>query len=467
MKSRVVCAACVAFAGGGASLGQVCPGAGVKHVSPDPEFGGVFGSGVGIGNDAAIVGSFGDDDGMMNGGSAYVLRLMDGTWSIVQKITPEDTVWGDSFAERLEVEGDRAIFSAWSNDDLGFDAGKAYIYKDDGATWAHDATLYASDAVGGTRFGYSVAISDDLAVVGAPSDFNMQGAPEGAAYIFREIGPGRWVEVAKVHGSDSKAFSLVGLAVAVDGNTVVVGAPGENDNTGVAYVYREAAPGRWSEIAKLEAADGEPGEGFAAALAVRGDTIFAGVYADLQDGVWIGSVRVFRELRADEWTEVDTLLAPMPVAGMAFGWSLDVSNDLLAVGATSDGDDVAGTGGAHVFRETAPGVWSHQTKLTARDGEFADMLGHDVAVSDGWVWAGAPGDDDFALSSGAAYAFELACADECKADCDGNGALNILDFVCFQGLFLAADPTADCNQDGSLNILDFVCYQGAFVEGCS
>ena len=54
----------------------------------------------------------------------------------------------------------------------------------------------------------------------------------------------------------------------------------------------------------------------------------------------------------------------------------------------------------------------------------------------------------------------------CAADCNGDGALNILDFVCFQGLFTAGDPGADCNGDGALNILDFVCFQGLFQAGC-
>ena len=54
----------------------------------------------------------------------------------------------------------------------------------------------------------------------------------------------------------------------------------------------------------------------------------------------------------------------------------------------------------------------------------------------------------------------------CAADCDGNGELNILDFVCFQGLFQDGDDAADCNGDGVLNILDFVCFQGEFQAGC-
>jgi hypothetical protein len=55
---------------------------------------------------------------------------------------------------------------------------------------------------------------------------------------------------------------------------------------------------------------------------------------------------------------------------------------------------------------------------------------------------------------------------QCYADCTGDGALNILDFVCYQQLFQAADPGADCNADGALNILDFVCFQEQFLKGC-
>ena len=54
----------------------------------------------------------------------------------------------------------------------------------------------------------------------------------------------------------------------------------------------------------------------------------------------------------------------------------------------------------------------------------------------------------------------------CAADCDGNGELNILDFVCFQGLFQSGDDAADCDGNGELNILDFVCFQGDFQAGC-
>ena len=61
---------------------------------------------------------------------------------------------------------------------------------------------------------------------------------------------------------------------------------------------------------------------------------------------------------------------------------------------------------------------------------------------------------------------QLVAASGCSADCNEDGMLNILDFVCYQNLFQSGDPSADCNGDGALNILDFVCFQGLFEDGC-
>jgi hypothetical protein len=70
------------------------------------------------------------------------------------------------------------------------------------------------------------------------------------------------------------------------------------------------------------------------------------------------------------------------------------------------------------------------------------------------------------MLDGGAFAIFTAVVGGCIADCDANGVLNILDFVCFQNLFQTMAPEADCNDDGALNILDFVCFQGEFQQGC-
>jgi len=95
----------------------------------------------------------------------------------------------------------------------------------------------------------------------------------------------------------------------------------------------------------------------------------------------------------------------------------------------------------------------------------AQEIGEGRAVYIGWnVYGDAATENDVDILSNA---IDWAVgAQACIADCDGNGELNILDFVCYQGLFQAGDPGADCNGDGELNILDFVCFQGAFLAGC-
>jgi hypothetical protein len=106
--------------------------------------------------------------------------------------------------------------------------------------------------------------------------------------------------------------------------------------------------------------------------------------------------------------------------------------------------------------------------LATADWEFYDMTGSLDAGKNlttfglyGYIGDGKDEDrtnvDDWTVS---------VKGDDCAADCNDDGALNILDFVCFQGIFQAADPDADCNDDGALNILDFVCFQGLFQAGC-
>jgi len=85
------------------------------------------------------------------------------------------------------------------------------------------------------------------------------------------------------------------------------------------------------------------------------------------------------------------------------------------------------------------------------------------------VWETVPGEGDVAFDYGIgeeSAVLVVATADECLADCNGDGSLNILDFTCFQDLFASGDPDADCNNDGSLDVLDFICFQGAFSAGC-
>ena len=229
-------------------------------------------------------------------------------------------------------------------------------------------------------------------------------------------------ESAKFVASDGAADDRFGRAVAVSGDTVVVGAFRDDDDgtdSGSAYVFIEPPggccgwAGSFTESAKLTASDGTADDRFGDAVAVSGGTVVVGAPRDDDDGTDSGSVYVFVE-PAGGWTgplnETAKLTASDGAAGDRFGgnFSVAVSGDTVVVGASRDDDDGTNSGSAYVFVEPASGWAGDLTevaKLTASDGAEFDAFGISVAVSGDTVVVGAPSDDDKGDGSGSAYVF--------------------------------------------------------------
>ena len=166
----------------------------------------------------------------------------------VTKLTAADAQAGDQFGVSVSVSGDTAIVAARFEDALGVNAGAAYVYRRDqgGATnWGEVKKLTASDAQAGDFFGSGVAVSGDVAVVGAFRE-DAGGADAGAAYVFQrdQGGASNWGEVAKLTASDAQAGDFFGIRVAISGVTAIVGAYFEDtggNNAGAAYVFESEA----------------------------------------------------------------------------------------------------------------------------------------------------------------------------------------------------------------------------------
>ena len=160
------------------------------------------------------------------------------------KLLASDGAEGDHFGDfSVAVAGDTAVIGAWGDDDDGIDSGSAYVFRYNGTAWVEEAKLTASDAAEGDHFGGSVTVSGDTVVVGAYADDD-NGSRSGSAYVFRYSGTA-WVEEAKLTASDGAADDFFGFPVAVSGDTVVVGAGGDDDNgidSGAAYVYNLPEP---------------------------------------------------------------------------------------------------------------------------------------------------------------------------------------------------------------------------------
>ena len=208
----------------------------------------------------------------------------------VAKLLASDGATSDSFGYSVAISGDTAIIGAYGDDANGADSGSGYVYRYNGAEWIQTANLTASDGAAGDFFGYSVAIDDNIALVGAYDD---NGSNSGSAYVFRFNAPS-WVQEAKLTASDGAAGDSFGVSVALNDDTAIIGAHRDDDNgadSGSAYVYRYNGV-EWIE-AKLTASDGAAGDSFGYSVAISGEAAIIGAWDDDDNGSGSGSAYLF------------------------------------------------------------------------------------------------------------------------------------------------------------------------------
>ena len=253
----------------------------------------LFGSSVGIDGDTAVIGAWNDDDVASDSGSAYVFTRSGTTWSQQAKLTASDAAAGDLFGVSVAIDGDTAVIGAYRDDDAGSSSGSAYVFTRSGTTWSQQVKLTASDAASSDFFGWSVGIDGDTAVIGARRNDDA-GSDSGSAYVFtRSVTT--WSEQAKLTAIDAAAGDRFGVTVAIDGDTAVIGATGDADHgilTGSAYVFTRSGT-TWSEQAKLTASDAAEFDFFGGSVGIDGDSVVIGARLNDGAGSESGSAYVF------------------------------------------------------------------------------------------------------------------------------------------------------------------------------
>ena len=325
--------------------------------------------------------------------NAYVFRGGGMTWTEEAILTSS---FGAPLSNVVAISGERVVVGSPFDDVDGNWSGSATVFERSGTTWSEVEFLTPSLGEAGAEFGWGVAISGDAVVAGAPLADPSATENTGIAYAFEESG-GSWTETTVLDENDAATGDSLGRAVAIDGETAIVGADTKGDSgvdSGAAYVYERSGK-TWHRQAKLLASDGAAGDRFGGAVAVSGDTALIGAAGN--DGA--GSAYVF-ERAGEEWSEQARLTAVATAPGDAFGTSVSVDGDLALVGAPGH----LGAGAAHAFERTGSS-WIEEATLTAGDGAPGDGLGGAVSLSLGSALAGAPGDDDDGNDAGSAYVF--------------------------------------------------------------
>jgi len=372
------------------------------------------GEALALDGDLALVGARWQDTTGPDSGAAYVHTRANYSWSQTAKLVGSDSLPADEFGTSTALEGDTAVVGAPTADLSGSNEGAVYVFVFGAGVWTEQAKLTASDSADEDRFGSAVAIEGDLILVGAKGDDD-DGSYSGSAYVFTRTGSA-WSERAKLLPGDGTENRYFGSATAISGDTLLVGAPGIG---GGAYVFVGAGT-VWNLQAKLTDASGSSLDRFATALDIEGDTAVVGSPFDDDNGSDSGSAIVFDRVGAT-WTQNVTLLAGEGLGEL--GTSVSIHGDRVAAGAPADyqfGSEPLGA--AYVFLNES-GTWGQAAAIFpagltpyARFGASIDCNGPSLVV-------GAPGSDDAAVNGGAAQGYTLAPGIDafCFGDSTGSG----------------------------------------------
>ncbi len=369
-----------------------------------------FGYAVAIDHRAVVIGAPYDDDNGIGSGSAYVFtRNGDDVdnWGLTAHLSATDGTNSDAFGGSVAISGDTIVVGAFGADLQGAECGAAYVFERNqgGADhWGQTVKITATGGMDYDEFGSSVDISGDTIVVGAPGD-DSQGLDSGAAYVFErdQGGADSWRQTAKISPTISEAEAYFGLAVAMDGDTIVVGAPGDDSqglDSGAAYVFTRDQGGtdHWGQTAKITTTGGTSGGAFGRSVAIEGETTVVG--APEEDRVYIFGRN---QGGTDQWGYIRDHAVG---SGDDFGTSTSVAVDgnTAAVGAWGDAGEGTDAGAVFIFRRNEGGIenWGQIAKIVADDAAPYDEFGWAVALDGNVILVGSHNDDS---GTGAAYVY--------------------------------------------------------------
>jgi hypothetical protein len=308
-----------------------------------------------------------------------------------------------SFGTTVAVDGDTLVIGVPFERILDPGTmGAAYVYQRAGGQWSLAQRLVAPATSFDARFGAAVAIDGDTIVVGEPAaamaNFSGGNPAQGNAWVFVRQGS-QWNIQGWLFSGGGEALDFFGASVAVDGDTVTIGIPGarpgDDSQQGAVEVFKRSGS-TWDVQARLVPAENSPLQQFGRAVVLDGDRLVVGSLGG--ESAWVF------ERNMVGWTQV-ARLAPAPSAVGNFGWSLALSGDRLLVGAPFRSiGGVAARGAVDVFELNGPD-WVQRAQLVAPDGSAQDRFGASIAQAGDTILVG-NWPDTGGVPRDAAYVFE-------------------------------------------------------------
>ena len=406
------------------------------------------------------------DNSAAASGAAYVYERTPPTWSEVAYLKASNAEANDQFGTSTAVFNDLvAIGSTYeasnqttislgtlaSLNNSASQAGAVYIYKRTGATWHQEAYIKASNASASDQFGYALALDGNTLVVSTPAeDSNLSGVTNGtassannattnagAAYVYVRDSGGTWTQQAFLKAADPLASDSFGIASAIHGDTIAIGASGEDANVtgvingtggsanaaasgaGAAYIFQRTG-GSWVQQAYVKAANTGSGDQFGESISIHGDTLLIGASSEGSDQTTVtmgtgatadnsasyaGAAYVYKRT-ANTWVAQAFLKPSNNKTSQYFGSSVSLWGDMAVVGAPNEpsattqiinggsaaNDNSTPSGAAYVFRRMG-GTWKQESYIKAPNASSGDYFGVRLSVNGDTLLVSASAED--------------------------------------------------------------------------
>ena len=302
-------------------------------------------------------------------------------------------------------------------DDLGIGSVRVYVTNNNN-DFEFQSLLQPNDGTPNDDFGRAVAISGNFIIVGSQRH-DAEGENSGAAYIYErslnDDGRVGWSQVAKLTPPEPEAEERFGISVSIQGNVAIVGANGNDsngENAGAAYLFT-LGPNiigidEWKFTKKLVAPDGAPGDNFGFSVSIYGNQAVVGAVWANERG---GSAYVFIR-QGENWTTQGKFEGEKP--NDQFGWSVSIYEETIAIGAIKFDDRTTGPltrevrdrGSVNIYGKDSNGSWFREARLEPSDGKEGDHFGRSLDLYDDRLIVSAPFNDEMGVDAGTAYIYQ-------------------------------------------------------------
>lgn len=329
-----------------------------------------------------VSGAIGEDNNGVRSGAAYVFEEVEGEWIETAMLTPSIGADTDFFGWSSCATDGVIVVGAPRNDHNGSDAGAVFVFEKIKGQWIETAMLAGADTDDGDRFGNAVSIWDNTIAIGAQRD-RPNGSRSGSAYIFQKVS-GKWVETAKIIPSNSISGAEFGNAVSIYDNLLAVGsylATRRGFESGLAYIFRHEN-GEWIEEQQIIGDDSQEQDEFGTSVALFQNTLLVGAPWDDDADYDGGSAYLFKpDENSGYWKQVNKIIGSNVARYHRFGNSASLWHDYAVIGSyIHSSRDEPGTA---YFYDLGCQPSAELTGLEITSGSLIDGKLADLEESDG------------------------------------------------------------------------------------